>query len=77
MSGAYDDLVRLLVPELQRRGLFQKVYAGPTLLDNLGLPIPAPPIGTRRADPPTTLGPNHWPAGSRLQTKIINLTGTK
>jgi hypothetical protein len=37
------------VPELQRRGLFHKEYAGPTLRDNLGLPIPrAPPIGTRR-----------------------------
>jgi len=32
--------VRLLVPELQRRGLFQKEYVGPTLRDNLGLAIP-------------------------------------
>jgi alkanesulfonate monooxygenase SsuD/methylene tetrahydromethanopterin reductase-like flavin-dependent oxidoreductase (luciferase family) len=40
MPGAYDDVVRLLVPELQRRGLFHKEYAGPTLRDNLGLPIP-------------------------------------
>lgn len=40
MPGAYDDLVRLLVPELQRRGLFHKDYEGPTLRDNLGLPIP-------------------------------------
>ena len=40
MPGAYDDVVRLLVPELQRRGLFPKEYAGPTLRDNLGLPIP-------------------------------------
>src|SRR5437763_466804 len=40
MPGAYDDVVRLLVPELQRRGLFQKEYAGPTLRDNFGLPIP-------------------------------------
>jgi hypothetical protein len=38
--GAYDDVVRLLVPELQPRGLFQKDYAGPTLHDNLGLAIP-------------------------------------
>jgi hypothetical protein len=29
-----------VVPELQRRGLFQEEYAGPTLRDNLGLPIP-------------------------------------
>jgi FMN-dependent oxidoreductase (nitrilotriacetate monooxygenase family) len=40
MPGYYDDVVRLLVPELQRRGLFQKEYAGLTLRDNLGLPIP-------------------------------------
>jgi hypothetical protein len=40
MPGAYDDVVRLLVPELQRRGLFQKDYAGPTLRENLGLAIP-------------------------------------
>jgi hypothetical protein len=32
--------VRLLVPELQRRGLFHRDYEGPTLRDNLGLPIP-------------------------------------
>ena len=30
MPGAYDDVVRLLVPELQRRGLFQKNYVGPS-----------------------------------------------
>jgi alkanesulfonate monooxygenase SsuD/methylene tetrahydromethanopterin reductase-like flavin-dependent oxidoreductase (luciferase family) len=40
MPGAYDDVVRLLVPELQRRGLFHKDYEGPTLRDNLNLPIP-------------------------------------
>ena len=40
MPGAYDDVVRLLVPELQRRGLFHKDYQGATLRENLGLPIP-------------------------------------
>src|SRR6201996_7909055 len=40
MPGAYEDVVRLLVPELQRRGLFQKDYRGTTLRENLGLPIP-------------------------------------
>ena len=39
MPGAHDDVVRLLVLELQRRGLFHQDYAGPTLRDNLGLPI--------------------------------------
>lgn len=40
MPGAYDDVARLRVPELQRRGLFQKDYTGPTLRANLGLAIP-------------------------------------
>jgi len=40
MPGAYEDVVRLLVPELQRRCLFQTEYRGATLRENLGLPIP-------------------------------------
>jgi FMN-dependent oxidoreductase (nitrilotriacetate monooxygenase family) len=40
MPGSYEDVVRLLVPELQRRGLFHKDYAGQTLRETLGLPIP-------------------------------------
>ena len=40
MPGAYEDFARLLVPELQRRGLFHQDYAGPTLRENLGLPSP-------------------------------------
>lgn len=35
-----NDFVDLVVPELQRRGLFRKQYEGPTLRDNLGLPYP-------------------------------------
>ena len=31
VPGAYEDFVRLVVPELQRRGLFRKDYAGDTL----------------------------------------------
>jgi FMN-dependent oxidoreductase (nitrilotriacetate monooxygenase family) len=31
----YDDLVRLLIPELQRRGVFRKEYEGNTLRDYL------------------------------------------
>ena len=38
MPGAYEDFVRLVVPELQRRGLFHRDYDGATLRDNLGLP---------------------------------------
>ncbi len=35
-----QDIVDLLIPELQRRGLFRKEYEGKTLRENLGLPIP-------------------------------------
>jgi alkanesulfonate monooxygenase len=35
-----DDFTGLLVPELQRRGLFRKDYEGATLRENLGLPRP-------------------------------------
>jgi N-acetyl-S-(2-succino)cysteine monooxygenase len=36
--GAFDDFVNLVVPELQRRGLFRREYSGLTLRDHLGLP---------------------------------------
>ncbi|MES2711437.1 MAG: LLM class flavin-dependent oxidoreductase [Pseudomonadota bacterium] len=38
--GAFEDFVRFVVPELQRRGLYHKDYAGITLRENLGLPRP-------------------------------------
>ncbi|WP_428493119.1 LLM class flavin-dependent oxidoreductase [Rhodopila sp.] len=38
--GAYEDFGRLVVPELQRRGLFHTDYAGTTLRENLGLDRP-------------------------------------
>jgi len=40
IPGAYEDFVRLVVPELQRRGLFHRDYGGKTLRENLGLPRP-------------------------------------
>ena len=40
MPGTYEDFVRLIVPELQRRGLYQKEYKGTTLRENLGLARP-------------------------------------
>ena len=39
--GAYEDVVRLVVPELQRRGLFRDRYTGETLRHHLGLSRPA------------------------------------
>jgi FMN-dependent oxidoreductase (nitrilotriacetate monooxygenase family) len=38
VPGAYEDFVRMVVPDLQRRGLFHREYAGRTLRENLGLP---------------------------------------
>jgi alkanesulfonate monooxygenase SsuD/methylene tetrahydromethanopterin reductase-like flavin-dependent oxidoreductase (luciferase family) len=38
MPGTYEDFVRLIVPELQRRGVYQRDYRGMTLRDHLGLP---------------------------------------
>ncbi|KQS78875.1 nitrilotriacetate monooxygenase [Rhizobium sp. Leaf384] len=35
-----NDFVDLVIPELQRRGLFRTAYEGRTLRDNLGLPFP-------------------------------------
>ncbi|MBX9760915.1 MAG: LLM class flavin-dependent oxidoreductase [Beijerinckiaceae bacterium] len=45
MPGGLTDFVDLVVPELQRRGLFRKAYEGNMLRDHLGLPRPAPRIG--------------------------------
>lgn len=38
--GGLENVVRLLVPELQRRGLFRTEYTGTTLRDHLGLAGP-------------------------------------
>lgn len=39
--GAFEDVVRMVVPELQKRGLFRTRYEGTTLRDHLGLERPA------------------------------------
>lgn len=39
--GGMEDIANLLVPELQRRGLFRTEYEGNTLRENLGIPRPA------------------------------------
>ncbi len=41
LPGGLDDFVDLVVPELQRRGLYRTAYEGKTLRDNLGLRPPA------------------------------------
>lgn len=41
--GAFNEFVDLVVPELQRRGLFRRDYEGKTLRDHFGLArVPAP-----------------------------------
>lgn len=40
LPGGLDDFVDLVVPELQRRGIFRLEYQGRTLRENLGLPRP-------------------------------------
>ena len=45
MPGGLTDFVDLVIPELQRRGLFRKAYAGHMLREHLGLPRPAPRTG--------------------------------
>ncbi len=41
LPGTFETVTRLLVPELQRRGVFRRSYDGMTLRDHLGLPRPA------------------------------------
>jgi FMN-dependent oxidoreductase (nitrilotriacetate monooxygenase family) len=40
MPGAFEDFVALVVPELQKRGLFRNEYQGTTLRDHLGIDLP-------------------------------------
>jgi len=41
--------VRLVIPELQRRGIFRKEYRGGSLRENLGLKRPANPYTRQRS----------------------------
>jgi FMN-dependent oxidoreductase (nitrilotriacetate monooxygenase family) len=41
IPGSYEDFVKFVVPELQRRGLYHLDYKGTTLRENLGLARPA------------------------------------
>ncbi|HEY0420853.1 MAG TPA: LLM class flavin-dependent oxidoreductase [Acetobacteraceae bacterium] len=56
VPAGLDDFVDLVVPELQRRGIFRREYEGETLRQNLGLPrpenqfFPADKAGRRAAE---------------------------
>jgi hypothetical protein len=43
LPSGFVDFVNLVVPELQRRGIFRKEYEGKTLREHLGLHRPANP----------------------------------
>ncbi|WP_292781795.1 LLM class flavin-dependent oxidoreductase [Methylophilus sp. UBA6697] len=43
LPQGFEDFTRLVVPELQRRGIFRKDYSAGTYRDNLGLNRPANP----------------------------------
>lgn len=47
LPEGFSDFTRLVVPELQRRGLFRTEYTGSTYRDNLGLARPANPNSAR------------------------------
>ena len=40
VPGSYEDFITFVVPELQRRGLFQKGLQGRNAAENLDLPRP-------------------------------------
>jgi alkanesulfonate monooxygenase len=40
LPESLEDIVDLVIPELQRRGLFRTEYEGTTLRENLGLDKP-------------------------------------
>jgi alkanesulfonate monooxygenase len=52
LPGGLDDFVELVIPELQRRGLFRTEYEGRTLRENLSLPRPANQFSTAASSVP-------------------------
>jgi alkanesulfonate monooxygenase len=48
LPAGLEDFVDLVVPELQRRGIFRGEYEGITLRENLGLPRPENRFFSRR-----------------------------
>ena len=52
LPGGLDDFIELVLPELRRRGLFRREYAGSTLREHLGLARPAHVPASARARRP-------------------------
>jgi hypothetical protein len=51
LPAGLDDFVNRVVPELQRRGIFRREYAGATLRENLSLPRPENRFFLKRTQP--------------------------
>jgi hypothetical protein len=49
LPGSLTDFVDMVIPELQRRGLFRTEYEAMTLRENLGLPRPVSRFHTSRS----------------------------
>jgi hypothetical protein len=56
LPGGFEDFVELVVPELQRRGLFHRDYTGATYRENLGLAQPEGPGRRQRTARTSTAG---------------------
>jgi FMN-dependent oxidoreductase (nitrilotriacetate monooxygenase family) len=56
LPGSMEDFVRLVVPELQRRGLFRAEYGGTTLREHLGLGRPPHGSWKKRTQPSASNG---------------------
>lgn len=57
LPGGLEEVVDMVIPELQRRGLYRTAYEGRTLRENLGLAWPEhPAAAARRAALAQTLG---------------------
>ena len=50
LPGGLNDFVELVIPEMQRRGLFRTEYTGRTLREHLGLPRPPSRYATRASE---------------------------
>ncbi|MEU5623128.1 MULTISPECIES: hypothetical protein [Streptomyces] len=62
-----DDIVDLLVPELQERGIYRTEYTGSTLRGNLGLRAPL----THRS------APDRRQAGKAPESALVHMTDKK
>jgi alkanesulfonate monooxygenase SsuD/methylene tetrahydromethanopterin reductase-like flavin-dependent oxidoreductase (luciferase family) len=46
LPRSLNEFVDLVIPQLQRRGIFRREYTGKTLRENMGLPMPQNPYFT-------------------------------